>query len=233
VLVSGWREHKEITAAARRTLTALSSRELVSLPPHRVATAQQPAVSVLIDGRRVASLRLGLSIVFDVEALVAGISRGRLSVVHAGRCGVGVALTVHDAEALSSQVHLELPGAFPVGTGIRLLPAHEYPVGVHPGAESPASAMDAQLNDARAASTAHNRFPAAPLDSPEQTSQDQASQDQASQDQAGDDQASQQTRYSSDPAPAEHTTSPADPGPAHPASGGPPPWWDNLQDAGG
>ena len=150
VLVSGWREHKEITAAARRTLTLLSSRELVSLPPHRIATAQQPSVGILIDGKRVGSLRLGLSIIFDVEALVAGITSGRLSTVHAGRCAAGVTLTVHDIETLTKRAHLELPGAFPAGTGIRLLPGHEYPVGVHPGAESPES-----------------QFPAAPLDASE------------------------------------------------------------------
>jgi hypothetical protein len=214
VLVSGWREHKEITAAARRTLTLLSSRELVSLPPHRIATAQQPSVGILIDGKRVASLRLGLSIIFDVEALVAGITSGRLSMVHAGRCAVGVTLTVHNIETLTKRVHLELPGAFPLGTGIRLLPGHEYPVGVHPGAESPGSAADAQLTGAAftGAGRPESQFPAAPLDGSEHP----------------DD---RQTGHPSSPAPAEHTV--ADCGPAHPSAGNPPPWWDNLQDASG
>lgn len=215
VLVSGWREHKEIIAAARRTLTMLSSRELVSLPPHRIATAQQPSVGILIDGKRVASLRLGLSIIFDVEALVAGITSGRLSVVHAGRCAAGVTLTVHDMETLTKRAHLELPGAFPLGTGIRLLPGHEYPVGVRPGAESPNSATEAQLTDASltyaqltGGRLPESRFPAAPFDA-----------------------FSPETRHASGPAPAEHTTS--DSGRTRTSAGNPPPWWDNLQDASG
>jgi hypothetical protein len=205
VLVSGWREHKEITAAARRTLTMLSSRELVSLPPHRIATAQQPSVGILVDGKRVASLRLGLAIIFDVEGLVAGITSGRLSVVHAGRCAVGVTLTVHDIETLTKRAHLELPGAFGLGTGVRLLPGHEYPVGVPPGAESPGSVTDAPLMGAR---IPRSEFPAAPLA-------------------AGGPKAGRP----SDPAPAEHTIS--DYGTAHPSAANQPPWWDNLQDASG
>jgi hypothetical protein len=212
VLVSGWREHREITAAARRTLTMLSSRELVSLPPHRIATAQQPAVSILLDGKRVASLRLGLSIIFDVEALVAGISKGQLSTVHAGRCAVGVALTIHDIETLTKRAHLELPGAFPAGTGIRLLPGHEYPVGVNPGTESPGEARITGPQPAftpfastqLAGAPQETRFPSAPSGGP--------------------------GRHAG-PRTAEHVTT--DYGSSHPASGDPQPWWDNLQDASG
>jgi hypothetical protein len=213
VLVSGWREHREITAAARRTLTMLSSRELVSLPPHRIATAQQPAVGILLDGKRVASLRLGLSVIFDVEALVAGISKGQLSMVHAGRCAVGVALTVHDIETLTKRAHLELPGAFPAGTGIRLLPGHEYPVGVNPGTESPG---DPRITDPQ---PAYKPFASAQLAGPPPQ---ESRFPPAPAGRAG--------RHSARP-PAEHTTS--DYGSSHPASPDPMPWWNNLQDASG
>jgi len=135
VLAAGWREHREVVAAARRTLATPGSKELVGVAPHRITTLQQPAVSVLIDGRRVHTLQLGLSIVFEVTGLVAGVSLGRLAGVHAGRCEVGVALTVHDIEVLTKRAHhLELPGVMALKTGFRLLPSNEYPSGEYQGA---------------------------------------------------------------------------------------------------
>ena len=110
VLVTGWREHRDIFSAARRTLDMPGSKELVGLAPHRVSTVQQPAVSILVDGRRVHTLQLGLSIFFEVTGLVAGIHAGRLAGVHAGRGDLGLALTVHELEVLTKRSHLELPG---------------------------------------------------------------------------------------------------------------------------
>ena len=141
VLVSGWREHRDIYSAARRTLVTPGSKELVGLAPHRVSTVQQPAVSILVDGHRVHTLQLGLSIIFEVTGLVAGISAGRLAAVHAGRGEIGVALTIHELEVLTKRSHLELPGVRALKSGFRLLPASEYPdeAAGHPGGQHPGS----------------------------------------------------------------------------------------------
>src|ERR1700760_321878 len=56
-----------------RWLRALAATELVTMVGHEVTVDQQPAVKVLVDGRPVATLQLGLSIEFDVNALVLGI----------------------------------------------------------------------------------------------------------------------------------------------------------------
>lgn len=127
VLVSGWREHHDVFSAARRTLDTPGSKELVGLAPHRISTTQQPAVGILIDGKRVHTLQLGLSIFFEVTGLVAGISHGRLAAVHAGRGHVGAALTIHEIEVLTKRTHLELPGHAGLRRGLRLLPASHYP----------------------------------------------------------------------------------------------------------
>jgi hypothetical protein len=134
VLAAGWREQRDIVSAARRTLATPGSKELVGVAAHRITTLQQPAVSVLIDGRRVHTLQLGLSIVFEVTGLVAGISLGRLAGIHAGRAQVGVALTVHEIEVLTKRgYHIELPGAMALKAGFRLLPGNEYPSGEYQG----------------------------------------------------------------------------------------------------
>jgi hypothetical protein len=149
--MAGWREHRDVFSAARRTLATPGSKELVGLAPHRVSTVQQPAVSILVDGHRVHTLQLGLSIIFEVTGLVAGIHAGRLAGVHAGRGEIGVALTIHELEVLTKRSHLELPGAMALKSGFRLLPATEYPDEAHghqgsqhssgllPGTEHPGS----------------------------------------------------------------------------------------------
>jgi hypothetical protein len=127
VLVRGWREHRDIVSAARRTLAAPASTELVSMSAHEVMLEQHPFVRVLVDSQRVATLELGLSIVFDVDALLLLISGGRLVAVRSGRCDVTATLAVQGTDLLVRQAHLELPGLIPLGQGIRLLPAGEYP----------------------------------------------------------------------------------------------------------
>jgi hypothetical protein len=142
ILVSGWREHRDIFTAARRTLDIPGSKELVGLAPHRITTVQQPSVGILVDNHRVHTLQLGLSIFFEVTGLVAGIHAGRLAAIHAGRGDLGVALTIHELEVLTNRTHLELPGVKSLQRGFRLLPAaaypdesHRHPGGQHPGGQ--------------------------------------------------------------------------------------------------
>jgi len=131
VLVTGLRENRDIFSAARRTLDMPGSKELVGLAPHRITTVQQPSVGILVDGHRVHTLQLGLSIFFEVTGLVAGIHAGRLAGIHAGRGHIGVALTIHELEVLTKRMHLELPGVKAFERGFRLLPASAYPDEAH------------------------------------------------------------------------------------------------------
>jgi hypothetical protein len=129
VLIQGWCVHRDIVSAARRTLAAPGSTEVVSLIGHEVTIGQRPSISVLVDGRQVATLQIGLSVVFDVNALLLAISGGRLVAVHAGRCDITVTLAVQGTDLIVRHAHLELPGVIPIRRAIRLLPAGEYPTG--------------------------------------------------------------------------------------------------------
>jgi hypothetical protein len=127
VLITGWREHRDLTAAARRTLAAPGSTELVDLAEHQVTSTQEPYVSVLVDGHQVATVQLGLTVVCDVTAMLAGISAGRLVAVHSGECDITLTLAIDGAEVITRQTRLALPGVITVHRGIRLLPASAYP----------------------------------------------------------------------------------------------------------
>jgi hypothetical protein len=127
VLVAGWRKHADLTAAARRTLAVPGSTELVQLATYEVTEAQQPYISVLIDGRQVVDLVLGLSLVFTVNAMLARIKAGRLVALRAGHCDVTATLALEGTDVVTRQARLELPGAVSLDQGIRLLPAQDYP----------------------------------------------------------------------------------------------------------
>jgi hypothetical protein len=127
VLARGWREHTEIVSAARRTLAAPASTELVSMSAHEITLEQRPSVSVLVDGKRMATLELGLSLVFDISFLMLLISGGRLVAVRSGHCDITATLAVQGTDLLARQAHLELPGVISLRRGIRLLPVGTYP----------------------------------------------------------------------------------------------------------
>jgi len=129
VLVSAWRTHHDLTSAARRTLAAPGSTELVPLAEHQITSAMHPYVTVFVDGYHVATIQLGLSLVFDVTALLAGIRDGRLIALHSGHCDVTATMAIGQTDVISKQTRLQLAGAIPLHPGIRLLGATAYAAG--------------------------------------------------------------------------------------------------------
>ena len=105
----------------------------MDLARHKVSADQEPSVAVMVDGRQVATIRLGLTVEFDISALVAGIKAGLLVAVHAGSCDVTATLAIQGTQVQTASTHLELPAALAVSPGIRLLPAADYPATRPPG----------------------------------------------------------------------------------------------------
>ena len=137
LLVAGWRTVHDLTGAARRTLARSGETELVHLATHQITVTRHPSVDVIVDSLRVAQVQLTLSVVFDVSALVAGVSAGLLTALHSGRCDITASLAIQGTNVLTRPGHLELPGAVPLSPGIRLLPARDYPASPG-GADLPA-----------------------------------------------------------------------------------------------
>ena len=137
VVAAGWRQHADLTGAARRTVAAPGSAELVDLASHRITGQQEPYVSVLLDGHQVGTVRFRITLGFSVSPLLAEVRLGRLAALRSGRCEVTVALAIQDITVLSERGQLDLPGMVALRHGIRLLPAHEYPPESYPADEYP------------------------------------------------------------------------------------------------
>jgi hypothetical protein len=53
LLMSGWHKYTELTKAAKRTLAAPGSEEVVFLATHRIVSTHRPSVDLLVDGAKV------------------------------------------------------------------------------------------------------------------------------------------------------------------------------------
>jgi hypothetical protein len=141
LLVAGWRGVHDLAGAARRTLAIPGGTELVDRGSHQITVTRNPSVDVMVDNVRLARVQLGLSVVFDVSALVAAVSAGLLTAVHSGRCDITATLVIQGTTVLTRPGHLELPGTVTLSSGIRLLPDQDYLAGAG-RADPPAPAPD-------------------------------------------------------------------------------------------
>jgi hypothetical protein len=109
LIVTGWRKHADLRAAAARTAAAPGATEVVELAAHRIVATQDLSVDLLVEEVRVASLQLGLRVEFLVRALVATVQQGRLTAWRPGSCLVTVTLAAEGQRLLSRSEQLDLP----------------------------------------------------------------------------------------------------------------------------
>lgn len=126
LLVDGWREHRDLTEAARHTLAKPGSTELVALATHSITVSQKPSIDLLLNGELVATVEIELTLQFDISAAVAGVSAGLITALHSGRCDITATLIINGAEATQKQKRIELPGVISLKQGIRLLSEDDY-----------------------------------------------------------------------------------------------------------
>ena len=124
VLMTAWRKHAALTAAARRTTAAPGSSEVVDLATHRITMAQRPYIDLLCDEVRVGRVQLELRLDFTVAGLVTVVRAGCLVAVQAGHCTIAATLLIEGEQVATRSTHLDLPLAVRLGAGIALLPDH-------------------------------------------------------------------------------------------------------------
>ena len=127
LLVAGWCKFVDLTAAARRTLDAPGSSEVVELATHSVTSTNSPNVEVLVNNTRVATVRFELSIKFTVKGLVATIRGGRLVSFYSGECEVTGTLAAEGRQLAARKAQFQLPMLLRLGDGIPLLRGSAQP----------------------------------------------------------------------------------------------------------
>ena len=120
LLIAGWGKYVDLSEAAKRTLAAPDSTEVVELATHTVSSIHRPFVELLVDNVHVATLHFELSVEFVVKGLVATVQRGRLAAISEG-CNVAAAVTAGGRRLAKREAHFPLPLLVHLGGGIPLL----------------------------------------------------------------------------------------------------------------
>jgi hypothetical protein len=116
--LAGWRKHHDLLAAATRTAEHPGSTELVELATHRITSTHRPTVDVLVDGVRVAVVRLELEV--ELLVLVATVRRGHLIGLRSGSVDVRLSLSVAGRQVAAHRTSLASPLFVRLGDGIAL-----------------------------------------------------------------------------------------------------------------
>jgi hypothetical protein len=127
LVVNGLGKITDLIAAARRTLAAAESREIVELSTHTISCAHHPHVDVLVNDARVATLRFDLALKFVVKGLSGTVSNGRLVSLHAGACDVVGSLAAEGRQLVKREGHFQLPLLIKLGDGVPLLRSRTEP----------------------------------------------------------------------------------------------------------
>jgi hypothetical protein len=121
LVIGGWCIFADLTAAAKRSMAAPGSSEIVDLATHSITSTHSPDVEVFVNDTRVATVRFDLSITFTVKGVVATVRDGRLITLHTGVCDVAGTLAADGRQLAKREAHFELPLLVHLGNGIPLL----------------------------------------------------------------------------------------------------------------
>ena len=120
VLLAAWRAHRALLAAGRATIENPAATEMVQLASHRITTAHRPYVDVVINDKKITTLHFDMSLVLDVDTLLATVRRGRLVALASGRCTVTASLACEGIDLVSRQAVIDPAASVTLGDGIPL-----------------------------------------------------------------------------------------------------------------
>ena len=127
LLIYGWRTRERLVKAARQTRQIPGRHEVVQLGTHRITSAHNPTIELLIDGVNVHTFRFRLTVIFDIGVAALIIRDGLLTALKDGDGAVTGTLTLKmpggDIELVNQRRKINLHLIINIGHGIPLLPA--------------------------------------------------------------------------------------------------------------
>lgn len=110
LVIEGWRTYNKLTDAAHRSRSTPERPEKVVLSNHQITSKHQPTIDVIINETQRCSVRLTLTITFDLHVVRAVVQNGALVALESGSCLVGVTLAIDNVPGELKRER-ELPAA--------------------------------------------------------------------------------------------------------------------------
>jgi hypothetical protein len=107
-LVAGWKKHRALSEAARRTLASPDSEEVVVLAAHTVTSTYAPAVDLYVDKALVNTFEFQLVVTLVLTGVAAVVRRGDLVSLRGGRCDASVSVSLEGARLVTRKRSLDL-----------------------------------------------------------------------------------------------------------------------------
>jgi hypothetical protein len=123
VVLGGWKRHRDLQAAARRTLDDPDDHELVSVGEHAIEMHERPSVDVVVDGLLATTLDVDVSVTALIDTLVARVESGLLTGIETGKVTVTGKVKVRQVLIAQSSCVLDAAVDIPLRSGIPLLAA--------------------------------------------------------------------------------------------------------------
>jgi hypothetical protein len=120
LVVAGWRKQRELVQAAQATLASPEKMAFVDLSSQRITSTDNWTVDVVVDRAPVARFDFALTVVFEVEAIVAVLRAGKLVGLRGGKCDIGATLEANHRELISQHRPFDLGARVSFGPGIPL-----------------------------------------------------------------------------------------------------------------
>ncbi len=121
VLMAGWRTHRALREAGRRSLaTAPNGEELVELARHTVTSTYAPEVDLVLNGTTITTVEVTISLSVQVDALVAVLRAGRLEGLRSGFCLATLEIEVEGQPVINRERTFEAPLHVRLGSGVDL-----------------------------------------------------------------------------------------------------------------
>jgi hypothetical protein len=121
VAAAGWKKYDVLKTAARSTRDDPDAKELVSLTTHKIASSHHPSVDLFLDGKRIATIEIGLEVALTIAGMIAVVRQGKLTEIQSGTCTASGSLAVQGIDMMRRQRKFDLYGAVRLGQGVPLL----------------------------------------------------------------------------------------------------------------
>ncbi|GAA3700205.1 hypothetical protein [Gordonia hankookensis] len=118
--VAGWKRHRALIDAARRTAASPNSEEIVELVTHTIDSVQRPKIELVVNGVPVGTIALDLRVSFALTGVIAVVRRGCLTHVRSGSGVISGRLTIEGFDAVRREREYVIPGVVQLPVPVRL-----------------------------------------------------------------------------------------------------------------